>query len=389
MDSKPFSISPYLDIVYRHRRLSVGIVAVGLTVTLCVTLLLRDVYMASAVIMIEPPRVASNYVSMATDRGESPKLADQLEGLAQKAFTDAWLDDLVRRFGLYHVKEQLLPQNGSSVVQLIKFMRRKISVVVPPDTIQWEAGHPQGSSPVILTISFEYPDRFVAQRVTSELARRFIEQGQEDKNAQAADATRFLQTQVAQARAKLDQKAEEKRQLEQRFAGSLPEDLPANLGELDRLEGQIQIINERLAANPLAPAEGLTTLTPEQQLASLNLKLTHLRAEFSDEYPDVKELKSEIADLEAQISSRPAVANERPVSQTVGGAATARLERQAAAYSQKIQILHQNIALAPAHGQEVAAVNRDYEAISSEYHQLLDKATSCGTSPESAKAPAG
>ena len=59
-------------------------------------LLLRNVYMASAIIMIEPPRVAPNYVSMASDRAEAPKMADQLEGLAQKAFTDAWLEDLVR-----------------------------------------------------------------------------------------------------------------------------------------------------------------------------------------------------------------------------------------------------------------------------------------------------
>ncbi len=373
MDSKPFSISPYLDIIYRHRRLSVGAFAVGLTLTVCITLLLRNVYVASAVIIIEPPRVAANYLSTASDRTESPNIADQLEGLAHQAFTDAWLEDLIRRFGLYHVHQGLSQQQRrGSPEQLVKFMRSQISLVVPPDTIQWEGGHPQENSPVILTISFEYPDRFMAQRATSELASRFIEEAQKDKNDRAADATRFLQTQVAQARAKLDQRAQQKRQLEQRFAGSLPEDLPANLAELDRLEEQLQIINERLSANPLAPAEGPAALTPEQQLALLNLKLTHLRAEFSDEYPDVKELKTEIANLKAQIASEPEVRNEKPTAEAVDGAA-GRLERQAGALNQKIQILQQNIALTPEHGQEVAAVNRDYESMSVEYHQLLEK----------------
>jgi uncharacterized protein involved in exopolysaccharide biosynthesis len=374
MNPKPFSISPYLDVVYRHRRLSAGIFAVGLTITLCVTLLLHDAYTASAMIIIEPPRIAPNFVS--SERAESPRIADQLEGLTQKAFTDAWLEDLVRRLRLYQPgRRGSQQQHPGSAEQLVRDLRRQISLVVPADTIKWEEGHrhSQEGSPVMLTISFEYTDRFATERATSELAKRFMEQAQEDRNARAADATRFLQTQVAQARRKLDQKAEQKRSLEQRFAGSLPEDLRANLTELESLEGQMQIINERLTGNLLGPTGRAVAVTPEQQqLAELNLKLTHLRAEFSDEYPDVRELKTEIAHLQSQIALRAMVAPEKTPSQAADES-TARLRGQAAAFNQKIQILRQNISSASEHGQAVAAVDRDYEAMSGEYHQLLDK----------------
>ncbi len=95
---KPFSVAPYsvaplVDIVYRHRRAALGLFAAGVSITLCLVALLRDVYVASAAIMIEPPRVESNYVSAPSDRPENLKLTDQLEEVAQTAFTDAWLRD--------------------------------------------------------------------------------------------------------------------------------------------------------------------------------------------------------------------------------------------------------------------------------------------------------
>lgn len=370
-ESKPFSLAPYLDILYRHRRAAAGVFVVGLSVTLSLMALLRDVYVASAAIIIEPPRVASSYVSMTSERTENVKIADQLEGIAHRAFTDAWLEQLIVRFGLYHVRPSQQPGNRS-LDFLVKYMRQQMTLVVPPDTIRWEGGHSEGSSTVILTLSFEYFDRYVVQRVTSELARRLIEEGQKEKSDRAADATRFLQTQVARARAQLDLKAEQKKALEQRYQGSLPEELPANLEQLDRLEDQLRMLNERMSLGPtFVPTEGPATLSPEQQLASLKLKLNRLRAEYSDEYPDVVDLKAEISSLEAQIRSKPAAPGEK--GSPHGGAATneGQLEQQAAVISQKIQILQRNIALTPEHGQEVATLNRDYDTLAVEYHRLF------------------
>jgi succinoglycan biosynthesis transport protein ExoP len=375
-DSKPFSVAPYslapyVDVLYRHRRAALGLFAGGVSITLCLVALLRDVYVASAAIMIEPPRVEANYLSAATDRPENIKLADQLEAVAQTAFTDTWLQQLIVRFGLYNVRSATDHEHGS-LDRLVKYMRQKMTLVVPPDTIHWDGSHAEGTSPVVLTISFEYRDRFIAQRVAAELARRFIQEGQKERTERVTDAERFLETQVTHARAGLDQKAEEKRVIEQRYQGSLPEDLPANLEQLDRLEEQLRMIDERMELNPAVPTRDSTNPTPEEELASLESKLTRLGAEYSDEYPDVVELKAEIANLKLKVSSGSMNTREKRVTNE-DSPYQARLGQEAAAINQKIQSLQQNIAAAPEHGQTIGALSRDYDALSAEYHQLLQK----------------
>ena len=375
-DSKPISITPYLDVLYRHRRAAASVFAVGLSLTACFVVLLRNQYVASAAIVIEPPQVSPNYLSTQSDRDDTGKVVDQLEGLTHNAFTDSWLQQLVLRRGLYRVKAARPGRElgGHTLDSLLKYMRQQITMVVPPDTIQWEGGHPGAASPVIFTISFAYSDPIVAQEVTSDLASRFIEEGQKERTGRAAQAAGFLQVQVAKVRSELELRAQRKRELEQRFAGSLPAELPANLAQLDRLEEQLRMVNEQLAVSPLAPMGSATSVTPEQQLASLKLKLTHLKAGYSDEYPDVIDLKAEIAHLEAQITAEPRSAGERHGAEDLGANPyRTRLGQEAAAISQKMQIVQQNIALTPEHGQEVASVDRDYDAISAEYHQLLDR----------------
>jgi polysaccharide biosynthesis transport protein len=374
-DSKPFSITPYFDVLYRHRRSATGVFVVGFSLTLCLVVLLRNQYVAIASIVIEPPQVSPNYVSTASDRNDTIKAVDQLEGLAHKAFTDSWLEQLILRRGLYHVAPAQTRHNRWRTYDaLVKYMRQQIAMQVPPDTIQWEGAHPGAESPVIFTISFTYSDRIVTQQVTAELASRFIEEGHKERTGRAAEAARFLQGQVAKVRSELEVKAKRKRELEQRFAGSLPEELPANLAQQERLEEQLRMVNEQMAISPLAPLGSATSVTPEQQLASLKLKLTHLKTEFSDEYPDVIDLKNEIAHLKTEIAAEPRDGGEKHGTQDFGGGPyRRRLEQEAAAIRQRMEIVGQNIALTPEHAQEVAAVNRDYDAISGDYHQLLEK----------------
>lgn len=368
----PYSLTPHVDVLYRHRRAALGLFASGLSITVCLAVLLRNVYVASAAIMIEPPRVESNYVSAASERPDNLKLADQLEEVAQTAFTDAWLQQLIVRFGLYNVQSSADHSRGS-LDRLVRYMRKKMTLLVPPDTIQWDGNHSQGRSPVVLTISFEYSDRYVTQRVVSELARRFIEEGQKETRERVTEAAHFLETQVSQLRARLDQKAEQMRIVEQRYQGSLPEDLPANLEQLDRLEEQLRMSDERMALNPLATIQNSNEVGPEQQLASLELKLTHLRAEYSDEYPDIVELKVEIASLKLKLKSEPESNKGKSVSNEGTSPYQARLEQETVAINQKIQYLQHNIAVTPEHAQTVGALSRDYDALSAEYHQLGQK----------------
>ena len=104
----------------------------------------------------------------------------------------------------------------------------------------------------------------------------------------------------------------------------------------------------------------------------MELQLAALRAEYSDEYPDVSQLKQQIADLKQQIGQKtPSASGSGRVG--YAGSALASLERQAEMLSAQIASLNQRVAATSVHGQELDALKRDYDALDTEYHGLLKK----------------
>src|ERR1700735_1777419 len=199
--------------------MAVCVFALGLGTTLCLMVMLPNVYRSSAVIVVEPPQVSPCYVDVGNPpvRGENVNVADQLDSLARQAFSQARLEELIRKFGLYHVR------SGQPLETRVEYMRRHIDLVVPEDAILYETAAPQHQrSPNVLKISFEYPNRNTAQRVTEQLANNYIDEAYRQRIQRAEDATRFLTAQVARAKAEVVAKRMEGTDLQRRYQGSLP-----------------------------------------------------------------------------------------------------------------------------------------------------------------------
>ncbi len=375
-DAKPISIAPYLDIIYRHRLMAVCVFALGFGTSLCLMLMLHNVYRSTAVMVIEPPQVSPDYVDMDNPpaRGQNVNVADQLEALEHRAFSQARLEELIRKFGLYNVRP------GQPLDTAVRYMVKHIDLVVPQDAIVYESKRSQQDAPSILKISFEYSNPKIAQRVTEQLANNYIDEGYRERIQRAEDATRFLAAQSARANAELAAKGKQVQDLERRYEGSLPDELEPNLAELARLQNQLSMIDQQLTTQRLIPMAGgqPVALTPEQELPALELKLGALRAEYSDEYPDVIQLKEQIADLKQQIRQNRAAGTETSSASGArggdyAGSAQAGLEGQAAMLSVQIGSLNARIAATPVHGQELDVLKRDYDASDTEYHKLLKK----------------
>jgi len=375
-DAKPISIAPYLDVIYRHRLMAVCVMALGLGTTLCLMVMLPNVYRSTAVIVIEPPQVAPNYVDVGnvSGPGQNMNVADQLEALAHQAFSQPRLEELIRKFGLYGARP------GQSLETTVRYMGRNIDLVVPQDAILYENARSSQEAPDVLKLSFEYSTAQIAQQVTDELAKNYIDEGYRERIQRADDATRFLTAQVARSSAELTAKGKQVQDLERRYEGSLPEELEPNLAELGRLQNQLSMINQQITTERLTPMVGGQTvaMTPQQELPALQLKLAGLRAEYSDEYPDVIQLKEQIADLKQQIREGHTAGAETSSASGAGAgdgtvSVQSGLERQAAMLSAQIGSLNARIAATPVHGQELDALKRDYDALDTEYHNLLKK----------------
>jgi len=375
-DAKPISIAPYLDIVYRHRLMAACVVALGIGTTLCLLLILPNEYRSTAVMVIEAPQVSPDYVDMDNPpvRGQNVNVADQLEALAHQAFSQARLEELIRKFGLYKVRPD------QPLDTTVRYMWRHIDLVVPQDSILYESSRSQQGAPSVLKISFEYSNRKIAQQVTQQLANNYIGEGYRERIQRTEDATRFLTAQVVRANADLEAKGKEVRELERRYEGSLPEELEPNMAEMGRLQNQLSMTNQQLTTQRLMPMAGgqPVAMTPEQELPALEVKLAALRAEYSDEYPDVIQLKEQIADLKQQLRQNHGAGAEPSSAPNAGRGDYAKtpeesLERQAAMLSVQIGSLNARIAATPVHGQELDVLKRDYDALDTEYHSLLKK----------------
>ena len=377
-DAKPISIAPYIDVIYRHRIMAICVLALGLGTTLCLMLMLPNVYQSTAVIVIEPPQVSPDYVDVGTPSGPGQRVnvADQLEALAHQAFSQARLEVLIRKFGLYGVRP------GDPLDSIVRYMGRNIDLVVPQDAILYENARSSEEAPDVLKLSFEYSNPKTAQRVTEQLANNYINEGYRERIQRADDATRFLTAQVARSNAELVAKGKQVQDVERKYEGSLPEELEPNLAELGRLQNQLSMVNQQLTTQHYTPMAGgqVVAMTPEQELPALQLKLAGLKAEYSDEYPDVIQLKEQIADLKQQIhQNRTAGAGASAASAANSengydaGSIQSGLERQAAMLSAQISSLNAKIAVTPVHGQELDALKRDYDALDTEYHNLLKK----------------
>jgi uncharacterized protein involved in exopolysaccharide biosynthesis len=148
-NSKPISIAPYLDIVFRHRLSALSTFAVGISTTLSLTLMLHNVYRATAVIVIDPPQVSSGYVTDAGKPRDSLSVADQLEALEYRAFNQERREELIRKYGLYGYGP------GKPIEPRVALMKSKIDLVVPQDTIVYESARPGNRAPDVLNISRE------------------------------------------------------------------------------------------------------------------------------------------------------------------------------------------------------------------------------------------
>jgi succinoglycan biosynthesis transport protein ExoP len=336
--------------------------------------MLPNKYRSTAVMVIEAPQISPDYVDMgnAPVRGQNVNVADQLEAMAHEAFSQARLEELIRKFGLYQV------QPDQPLDTTVRYMWRHIDLVVPQDSIRYESARSQQGTPSVLKLSFEYSNPKIVQQVTQQLADNYIDEGYRERIQRAEDATRFLTAQVTRADVELTAKGKQVRELERRYEGSLPEELEPNLAELGRLQNQLSMTNQQLTTQRLMPMAGgqSVALTPAQELPALEVKLAGLRAKFKDDYPEVIQLKRQIADLKQQIRQNGAANTETssaPGRVNDAGPAQTSLERQAATLSAQIGSLNARIAATPVHGQELDVLKRGYDALDTEYHSLLKK----------------
>ncbi|MGH9348919.1 MAG: GumC family protein [Vicinamibacterales bacterium] len=412
LPGKKYTIADALQILRRRVWLLAAPPFIGLFVALLVSASLPNLYQSDTLIAIVPQRVPDTFVrSTVTLRTE-----ERLDAIATQVTSRTLIEQMVQQFDLYPKERRELPMED-----VVELMRRNIEV-------QPEAPRrgPRGPEPLhAFHVRFTYPDAQIAAHVTQRLGSLFVDQNARDRGALAEATNQFLESQLTQARERLEDTEGRLEAFRERHGNELPTQLQSNMTAIQSTQLQIQamvestardrdrklmlerLYNDAVAEPPIVappppqapqqqadPAAGTAVGSPEQQLAAARATLARLELRLKPQHPDIIRTKRMIVDLEQQVqASASAEAPEPPVPVAV---TPQELQRREQLRQQRAEIesldrqikfkeseelrlrgvmaeYQRRIEAVPGVESEWVALTRDYDTQQAAYKELLGK----------------
>jgi len=376
----------YADILRRNIAWILTPLFVALVASVVIAYLWPDTYVSVATIRVAPPQVPESFVPANTTQD----LQGRVNALVQLILDRATLTNIINTHGLYKKKLARMPMDD--VIEEMKLNDVQVAPVrqslnaVQRDTEQYPT----------FEIRFAYSERFTAQKVTTDLVARFLEENVREVSQQAVSTTQFLEDRWEESKKKLNELEQQLSVFRARNMGRLPEEQQNNYQQLTALQAQKLNLNmsmnrvnqERLLYdNQLRIYRGqLVSLkegnAPEQAVERRDDKLTdkdHEIAEYEDSlatarerykenYPDVQRLVNLLAAAKSQRQSmlKPGPPHPENPAPRTASAQFLREQRDLEAESQRTQGLIQakDLELEDYRKQsaEVDGIIRNYEA---------------------------
>lgn len=282
-----------------------------------------SLYESDMLIAIDPQRVPDSFVRpTVTLQTERRVDALQLQVLSRTA-----LQQLIEEFNLYEQERQDL-----AAEDVVDKMRKSIRVDVEVPRPRWG----QEPQPTGFHVRFTYPEPKLAALVTQRIGTQFVDQNVKDRGAQAAGTNRFLETQLTEARTKLEAQERVLESFRQRHGQELPTQTQANVQSQSSAQLQAQSLVESIARDrdrkqmlerlyreagsepPTAPtvllqpgAGPVVGSTAQQQLLAARANLAALESRYKPDHPDVVRARRQVSELEPKAAEEAGAAGTR------------------------------------------------------------------------------
>ncbi len=293
-------VSDYLEILRRRAWVVLACVLVGLLGAGVVFLVMPKTYRSSTLILVESQKVPTDFIKPVT----VDTIEERLISIQQQIFSRTLLQKIMEEFKLYQDELASKP-----LEDVIEDMRKDIKVTTVDDRLRRNIQ--------AFTIAYEGNDPQTVMKVTYKLAALFIEENLRVREQLVEGTAEFLEHELVKVKEKLDLQEKQISEYKMKYMGEMPAQVEANLRTLDRLQSELQNINEAVRLSeekreilrdflndptggnltPGAPASSVGALLQQQKT-----KLAQLQAEYKESYPDVVETKRQIQELEAQLA---------------------------------------------------------------------------------------
>ena len=301
MEREVKSFNDIMDIVKRRKWAIIVPAASLFVVAAIVALLLPRIYKSTSTVLIEEQEIPREYVmTTITSFAE-----ERLQSINQRVMSSTKLLEIINRFNLYaDLKEKWTSE------EIVEKMRKEIKFeTISANVIDKRTGNPTTAT-IAFSLSYEGKDPAVVQQIANVLASLYLEENLKVTEQQTTGATKFLEDEMKSVQASLAGLDAKVAAFKQKNLNALPELSQTNLQELDRTEQDLDQMNDRLRTlkqqegylqTQLASIPSDSATSDKTRLQELRVKLVELKSRYSDEYPDVKKTKSDIATLEKQL----------------------------------------------------------------------------------------
>jgi len=413
---RPLDIEDYIDIMRRHKGWIAGPAFAGLVIAVVIGFLWPDAYVSQSAIRVVPSQVPERLVPSNVNL----EMSQHINSMASTILSRTMLTNIIQTYGLYPRERNRRPMED-----LIDEMQKAIKVGEVRELQRRSSAGPLSA----FFISFEYENRYLAQKVTADLTGRFISENVRTRANQSRETTQFLRDQVQAAKQELE--ALEKRRTEFRLknAGRLPEELQTNLETLRSLETQLSGVNESISrvgqeklllesqlriqqeqlASQAAATDQFTATAKSERLVQLEREILQLESRqsalqerYRDVHPDIKagqaqlDVLKRIRDslLKQEEERKPEPEARSPVQSAKFWAASRELEASISRLQSQIQaknmeleertkeqqqlrelikVVHSRIEARPLLEQQYADLTRNYELAKTTYDDLNKK----------------
>jgi succinoglycan biosynthesis transport protein ExoP len=403
---KQFGLGSLLAIWRRRKWLAIPAFVGPMAAAVSLISFLPNTYRSTATVLVDRQQVPEAFVRSTV----TSALETRLHTISQEVLSRARLEDLINRFGLYVELRKQAP-----LEDVIGRMRGDIKLELKSAELRGLR-----EATVAFTITYQGSDPALVSRVTNTLAAFYIEENTRARERQATGTADFLKVQLSETKVRLDEQEQRVSGFKRRYLGELPQQMDTNLATLDRLHAQLRqnadsqtraAERRQALSSQIAEAESLTApmayapgpaggppvpVSPAERLIQKKDELARLRPHFSEKYPDVVQLKAEIALLEREVANAKSAestpgqtvsATPPPASATPAAPYLLRLKEALSEAQTDLKVLkaeegrlRDSIAVyqarvenVPRREQEFKEISRDYESTRELYGSLLKR----------------
>jgi polysaccharide chain length determinant protein (PEP-CTERM system associated) len=389
-------VHEYLGIAQRSKWLILGCVAISVALAWSYCLIATKYYRSETLLVVEEPKLLESVVQKSVD----DKFEQRLFLVQRQIMSLNFLSSIAKEFELYPEARETGDEDAAVVT---------MAGATLVERVKMDPSIGSGLNGVeAFTVSFMHPDPRTAMQVTARIAEKFIDENNREREKDAEGTAVFLDDELRRLKIELEKKEEQISQFKTAHIGELPQQTDANLRALDRLEIELNTVNEgiqrqsdklamldsamhdyRVYGRQIPAFKSAASLEADplyRRHKELREKLIQLKAEFYDEYPEVLVTKEELRQIEAELielSGPDAVRPDKSVSdpyvqdlvklQTEAKSELNLLRhRQQMLYAAK-KDHERRVERFPGVEQELLTLERDYTNMKGNYAMLLDK----------------